>query len=185
MIWYPDVALLKKKRRCCLVPSPHAGRHFFSPRGEKKSPAADRSRGQFFARGRRIAQAKSSVGLQVFLLPPSADTARNRPPMGSLVDNHRGKKNIVLSSWGDESLLSEDYVNPHYIPNGYASYSDRTRQNLWVDNLFLYANFIDDCSFPQVIVATDVAETSITIDDVIYVVDAGKHKEKRYNAQKV
>lgn len=37
----------------------------------------------------------------------------------------------------------------------------------------------------QVIVATDIAETSITIDDVIYVVDAGKHKEKRYNAQKV
>lgn len=39
--------------------------------------------------------------------------------------------------------------------------------------------------FPQVIIATDIAETSITIDDVIYVVDVGKHKEMRYNAQKV
>ncbi|KAJ8476961.1 hypothetical protein OPV22_020688 [Ensete ventricosum] len=169
---------------------------------------------------------------------------------GSLVDNHRGKKNIVLSSWGDESLLSEDYVNPHYIPNGYASYSDRTRQNLkrlnedvidfdlledlicfidenyppgailvflpgvaeidlLVDKLtasFQFRGISSDWILPlhsslsafeqkkvfltspqnirKVIVATDVAETSITIDDVIYVVDAGKHKEKRYNAQK-
>lgn len=37
----------------------------------------------------------------------------------------------------------------------------------------------------QVIVATDIAETSITIDDVIYVVDAGKHKQNRYNPRKV
>lgn len=37
----------------------------------------------------------------------------------------------------------------------------------------------------QIIVATDIAETSITIDDVIYVVDTGKHKENRYNPQKV
>jgi len=36
----------------------------------------------------------------------------------------------------------------------------------------------------QVILATDIAETSITIDDVIYVIDTGKHKEKRYNPQK-
>lgn len=37
----------------------------------------------------------------------------------------------------------------------------------------------------QVIIATDIAETSITIDDVIYVVDTGKHKENRYNPRKV
>jgi hypothetical protein len=37
----------------------------------------------------------------------------------------------------------------------------------------------------QVIVATDIAETSITIDDVIYVIDAGKHKQNRYNPRKV
>jgi HrpA-like RNA helicase len=37
----------------------------------------------------------------------------------------------------------------------------------------------------QVIVATDIAETSITIDDVIYVVDTGRHKENRYNPRKV
>jgi len=46
------------------------------------------------------------------------------------VDNHRGKKNLVLSAWGDESLLLDDYNNPYYIPDAYESYSERTRKNL-------------------------------------------------------
>lgn len=46
------------------------------------------------------------------------------------MDNHRGKKNLVLSSWGDESVLFEDYVNPCYIPDFFESYSEQTRQNL-------------------------------------------------------
>ena len=46
------------------------------------------------------------------------------------ISNHRGKKNLVLSAWGDESLLSEDSINPYYIPSIYQAYSDQTRQNL-------------------------------------------------------
>lgn len=32
------------------------------------------------------------------------------------------------------------------------------------------------------VLATNIAETSLTISDVVYVVDAGKLKERRHNA---
>uniref|UniRef100_A0A0E0P9C1 Probable ATP-dependent RNA helicase spindle-E n=1 Tax=Oryza rufipogon TaxID=4529 RepID=A0A0E0P9C1_ORYRU len=168
----------------------------------------------------------------------------------STVNNRRGKKNLVLSSWGDESVLTEDYVNPHYTTDCYQSYSERTNQNLkrlnedvidfdLLEDLICYIDencppgavlvflpgvaeidmLIDRLSasvrfgressdwilplhsllaptdqrkvfqsppenIRKIIVATDIAETSITIDDVIYVVDTGKHKENRYNPQK-
>jgi hypothetical protein len=33
----------------------------------------------------------------------------------------------------------------------------------------------------QVVLATNIAETSVTIDDVVYVVDSGKIKEKQFD----
>lgn len=168
----------------------------------------------------------------------------------SSVNNRRGMKNLVLSSWGDESVLSENYVDPHYTSDCYLSYSERTNQNLkrlneevidfdLLEDLICYIDencphgavlvflpgvaeiemLIDRLSasvrfkgvssdwilplhsmlsptdqrkvfqsppenIRKVILATDIAETSITIDDVVYVVDTGKHKENRYNPQK-
>lgn len=58
---------------------------------------------------------------------------------GAPVTNHRGKKNLVLSGWGDESLLYEDSINPYYEPTYYGTYSEQTRQNLVLPN---FSNFI-------------------------------------------
>jgi HrpA-like RNA helicase len=36
----------------------------------------------------------------------------------------------------------------------------------------------------KIVLSTNVAETSITIDDVVYVIDSGRHKEMMYDASR-
>ncbi|PNY04335.1 ATP-dependent RNA helicase dhx29-like protein [Trifolium pratense] len=46
------------------------------------------------------------------------------------VTNNRGKKNLVLSAWGDESVLSEELFNPYFDLSYYQSYSEQAQKNL-------------------------------------------------------
>ncbi|MCH86365.1 ATP-dependent RNA helicase DHX29-like, partial [Trifolium medium] len=46
------------------------------------------------------------------------------------VTNNRGKKNLVLSAWGDESVLSEEHFNPYFDLSYYQSYSEQAQKNL-------------------------------------------------------
>lgn len=47
----------------------------------------------------------------------------------------------------------------------------------------MYVHIDFNIFFPQVVIATNIAETSLTIDGIYYVVDPGFVKQKVYNSK--
>lgn len=54
---------------------------------------------------------------------------------------------------------------------------------MFLQLLFYFFILIITISFPQVVIATNIAETSLTIDGIYYVVDPGFVKQKVYNSK--
>jgi len=44
--------------------------------------------------------------------------------------------------------------------------------------------FLNVCWFRQIVLATNIAETAITVDDVAFVIDTGRMKETRFDPLK-
>jgi hypothetical protein len=71
-------------------------------------------------------------------------------------------------------LLSAQVLTVPTVPDC-TDHADSPRVNLIAPNIRLL------CDALQVVLATNIAETSLTIDDVVYVVDTGRVKEKTYD----
>lgn len=99
---------------------------------------------------------------------------------------------VCLGTAGAVLVFLPGIVEIHKLENRLKSSSQRLGVGIWV--LTLHGSMSGEEQrrvfrkapegLTKIILATNIAETSITIDDVIYVIDTGRHKEMSYDHDK-
>lgn len=72
-------------------------------------------------------------------------------------------------------LLSQRALQGHVIVPLHSSISSKDQRNAFQ---------IHPPEVRKIVISTNIAETSVTIEDIVYVIDTGKHKERRHDASR-
>ena len=94
----------------------------------------------------------------------------------------KGAVLVFVSGWSDIVLLQEQLESHHVFGNPSQCAVHCLHSGIATKN---QRKVFDRApkGIRKIIVATNIAETSLTINDVVYVVDAGHHKEKDYDSR--
>ena len=107
-----------------------------------------------------------------------------------LTRSESGHVLVFLPGWEEIQAVKRILLDPQKYPLYGCDFTDRSKYSIHLLHSTIPVaeqQQVFEPSAPgvrRVILATNIAETSITIPDVVYVVDTGKVKEKRYDPER-
>jgi ATP-dependent RNA helicase DHX29 len=72
-------------------------------------------------------------------------------------------------------LMSQRCLQGHVVVPLHSSISPKDQKNAFK---------LHGAGVRKIVISTNIAETSVTIEDIVYVIDTGKHKERRHDASR-
>lgn len=72
-------------------------------------------------------------------------------------------------------LMSQRCLQGHVVVPLHSSISPKDQKNAFK---------LHEAGVRKIVISTNIAETSVTIEDIVYVIDTGKHKERRHDASR-